>query len=139
MAKEHELEEEADAFFETWSIDSDGHWHDRFERRQAEQERPQYFFEIYDNIDLRVRRLELAMPQGLPVIPGPRLVLQPMFEAGPSPPALSRGQQISPQGRDVSPMSVASTVPAVYDPTLPALRPLPGFSDHSPTSWNSGL
>ena len=36
MAREHELAEEADAFFETWSTDSDGHWHDRFERRWAE-------------------------------------------------------------------------------------------------------
>ena len=129
MARERELDAEADAFWDNWSIDSDGHWHDRFEQRYA-AERPQYYFEIYDNVDLRVRRLEIAMPLGVPILPPSQLVLQPFHEDGPASMEISRAHPISPQGRDASPMNVASTVPADFDPTLPPLRPLPDLDDH---------
>ena len=140
MAKEDELSADADAFFETWSIDSDGNWHDRFEERlRTEREDPQYFFEIYDSIELRTRRLEIAMPQGLPVLPASRLALQPVVGSALTPSNLRIGQQVSPQGRDASPMSVASTVPADYDPTLPAFQPFPSLLAHSRDLRDDGL
>ena len=51
---------------------------------------------------------------------------------------LSRAHPISPQGRDASPMSVASTAPADFDPTLPPLRPLPDFDDRDPVVRHNG-
>ena len=70
----------------------------------------------------------------MPIVPPPRLVLQPAREVLQSPPVGLRNQQVSLQGRDASPMSVASTGPAVFDPTLHALRPLLDLSDRDAMS-----
>ena len=130
-----QLSEEADAFGDTWSIDSDGHWHDRFDRRYASDQHPRFYFEIYDPVDLRIRRLQIAMPFSTPFVPPQRSVvqLQPFNADEPTPmEGVVRTRSISPQGRDASPMSVASTVPADFDPTLANFRPFPNLDAHSP-------
>ena len=79
LAERQEDEEDAerqadvDAFFDTWSVDSDGNWHERYERydafdfEQAPSEGvfmpPMTFrFPIFDGLENRTRRLELSIP-----------------------------------------------------------------------------
>ena len=139
MEIEDELNEQADAFFETWSIDSDGHWHDRRDRVEdalTVQQRfrdvfsstmqPRVVIDMYDPVELRTRRLELAWPSMTPVAPPIPVVPElsvtrrelssTSFRAGPS---------TTPTERDASPMSMASTVPATWIHAQHALRPLP--------------
>ena len=61
------LQADADDFFDSWSVDSDGNWHDRFDdRRDAHQVMPSMTFNIpiFDGLDNRVRRLEIGIPPG---------------------------------------------------------------------------
>ena len=104
-------------------------WHDRSEQRHA-AERPQYYFEIYNPVDLRVRRLELSMIHGFPIIPPSQLASRGPEALGLTPMDVSGAPPVSPQRRDASPMSVASTVPADFDFTLQARRLLQDFPDH---------
>ena len=133
-----------EAFEDAWSIDSDGHWHDRFDERYYDEGSPRPFVPIPAPSQgvLQQRRLQLA--DGLPVFPAltdgsfgrvaPPLLSQPLTVPVLSPQRVpgSALQELTPQGRDGSPISVASTIPAVFDPTLlphPSFQP--GFVDHS--------
>ena len=110
----------ADDFFETWSIDSDCHWHDRYDDRRWTYQVPSTHvleFPILDMMDLRVRRLELAIPNDwlqAPSLSSVQVNGVPMIDA--SSPRPARNATFESGGS--SPMSVASTVPADYDPTL---------------------
>ena len=130
--------EDADAFYETWSIDSDGNWHDREARRIDEgHHRPFVEIPIYDNSELQLRRLRLALPSSpmfsRPVFPASRPVARSPTEAENTDILMNRSPAtavrfpVSPQERDVSPMSVASTIPADFDPLLPASLPFPCY------------
>ena len=132
------LREDADAFYETWSIDSDGNWHDRAARQIDEgHHRPFVEIPIYDNSELQLRRLRLALPSSpmfsRPIFPTSRPVARSPTEAENTDilmdrsPATAVRFPVSPQERDVSPMSVASTIPADFDPMLPASLPFPSY------------
>ena len=79
LAEREEDDEEAqrqsdiEAFYDTWSVDSDGNWHERYERFEAyDFEHPPsegtfmppmtFRFPIFDALDNRTRRLELSIP-----------------------------------------------------------------------------
>ena len=70
----------------------------------------------------------------IPIFPPSRLIMQSQGETGPTDMVVDRSTPtaarftVSPQGRDASPMSVASTIPADFDPTLPVFPPLPDYS-----------
>ena len=125
---------ELDAFEDAWSIDSDGHWRDRFYDRYYDEGSPRPFAALPSQPQdvLLQRRLELAV--GLPIFPtldvsspvrhdrfGP---LPPLFSRSPVPsapasmevPRLS-AQPFGFQGQVGSPNSVASTISCSFDPT----------------------
>ena len=126
------------AFHEAWFVDSDGHWHDRFDRHYYDSpprrpRRPS----CHETSILQARRLELAAVS--PVFPAiaesdlPPIVPRRSAGFGWLPMEVDANNSNhgppteSPNGRDASPMSVASTVPADYDPTLPVSLPSLAF------------
>ena len=61
------LQADADDFFDAWSVDSDGNWHDRRDdTRDLYQGMPSMTFNIpiFDGVDNRVRQLEIGIPSG---------------------------------------------------------------------------
>ena len=133
-----------EAFEDAWSIDSDGHWHDRFDRNYYSEGSPRPFMPIPAPSQSALLHRRLLLADGMPVFPA----LNERSPGWPAPPLLQQRSSVPEtpplrldgsvpdartfQGRDGSPLSVASTIPAILDPTsspLPSFQP--GFVDHS--------
>ena len=145
------LQDAADEFFDTWSIDSGGNWHDRRDdTRDMYHAMPSMTFNIpiHDGPDNRVRQIRIGIPSGWlanPILSDVVVEGQPLLDDGgssvlatlmrntvfpmpvPSPEATVNETPHSPSRHPAripsfeapaSPMSVASTVAADYDPML---------------------
>ena len=127
MEEREQSRRDLEAFEDEWSIDSDGHWHSRFERKLREEFSPRPFVSlpVIPQAELQHRRLQLAvglptfpvLEDDPPVRPAPALLATPPARGY----AISRFQASSPgfmsrtvQGMEGSPLSAASTIPADF-------------------------
>ena len=115
--------QDAEDFWDLWSVDSDGHWHDRYDdRRWTYQVIPELAVEFTTTelVEFRIRRLAMSFPTVFPFFTGAQDrangIPDVVMDDGP---AQRPGRNPTFEAGVGSPMSGASTITADFDPTLP--------------------